>query len=66
MILSLTVMVFLMSGEWTSNGYTLFLAYYGTPGVILTFKTTSPNHMELTDTKGDTIQLTKIKDGLHS
>jgi hypothetical protein len=45
------------SGEWASGGHVLSLSYNGGPGVILTFTTTSPDHMELTDVKGDTIHL---------
>ncbi|MGC2682615.1 MAG: hypothetical protein WA323_12155, partial [Candidatus Nitrosopolaris sp.] len=45
------------SGVWTSDGYTLGLSYYGGPAPTLTFITTSPNHMELTDEHGNTIHL---------
>jgi hypothetical protein len=45
------------SGESASDGHVLSLSYNGGPGVILTFTTTSPNHMELTDEHGNTIHL---------
>jgi hypothetical protein len=52
----------IINGTWSSDGYTLTLAYNGGHGGVLTFTgfatmTVNPNHLEPTDQHGDTIRL---------